>query len=56
VLVERHGLRECYAFSTDYPHIEGGRHPIESFATMTERVGPAYTQEFFVANGQLLFP
>jgi len=56
MLIERHGLRESYVFSTDYPHIEGGRHPVPSFQEMTERVGPTYTKEFFVTNGGLLFP
>ena len=27
-----------YMFSTDYPHIEGGRHPVASFREMAERV------------------
>ena len=56
VLVERYGIRESYVFNTDYPHIEGGRHPVESFLEMTERVGPDYTEAFFVDNGKLLFP
>lgn len=55
-LIERHGLRECYVFNTDYPHIEGGRHPVESFLEMTERVGGDYSRQFFVENGRLLFP
>jgi predicted TIM-barrel fold metal-dependent hydrolase len=54
LLVERYGLRECYTFSTDYPHIEGGRHPVASFRTMAERVDAAYVEEFFVTNGELL--
>src|SRR5437660_729351 len=56
ILVERHGIRESYVFSTDYPHIEGGRHPVQSFQDMTVRVGPTYPREFFVDNGALLFP
>src|SRR5205823_10067535 len=55
-LVERYGIRESYVFSTDYPHIEGGKHPVQSFQEMTARVGPAYTRQFFVTNGELLFP
>jgi len=54
LLIERYGLRECYVFSTDYPHIEGGRHPVSSFAEMAERVGAEYVEQFFVTNGQLL--
>jgi hypothetical protein len=56
VLIERYGLRESYVFSTDYPHVEGGRHPVQSFATMTARVDASYTRQFFVDNGRLLFP
>lgn len=54
VLVDRYGLRECYVFSTDYPHIEGGRHPVESFYDMAARVSPDYVEQFFVRNGELL--
>ena len=56
MLVERHGLGESYVFSTDYPHVEGGRDPVQRFGEMTARVSPRYTREFFVENGRLLFP
>lgn len=56
VFVERSGLRESYVFSTDYPHIEGGRSPVQIFEEMTARVSPTYTREFFVENGAPLFP
>ena len=45
VLVERYGIAESLVFSTDYPHIEGGRTPIDAFAAMTSRVSPSYTRE-----------
>ena len=56
VLVDRYGIAESLVFSTDYPHIEGGRTPVEAFAAMTARVSPTYTREFFVENGTPLFP
>lgn len=56
VLIERHGLAESYVFNTDYPHVEGGRHPVQSFQEMTDRISPEYTRKFFVENGTLLFP
>ena len=56
VLIERYGVAESYVFSTDYPHVEGGRHPVERFGEMTARLGADYTRAFFVENGQLLFP
>jgi predicted TIM-barrel fold metal-dependent hydrolase len=54
-LVEHYGLEEVYVFNTDYPHVEGGRHPLESFVEMTERLGSSYTRDFFVTNARLLF-
>jgi predicted TIM-barrel fold metal-dependent hydrolase len=54
VLVDRYGLHECYVFSTDYPHIEGGRHPVSSFYDMAARVSPDFPEQFFVRNGELL--
>jgi len=56
VFIDRYGLRESYVFNTDYPHVEGGRDPVQAFYKMTERVGPSYTREFFVENGRPLFP
>jgi predicted TIM-barrel fold metal-dependent hydrolase len=56
VLVERHGLRECYVFNTDYPHVEGGRDPFGVFLDMTARVSPSYASDFFIENPRLLFP
>ena len=55
-LIERHGLPESYVFNTDYPHVEGGRHPVDSFLEMTARVGAGYPRAFFVDNPRLLFP
>jgi predicted TIM-barrel fold metal-dependent hydrolase len=56
VLVERYGIRESYVFSTDYPHVEGGRHPVQSFEDMMTRIDPSYGRAFFVENATLLFP
>ncbi|HEX2851235.1 MAG TPA: zinc ABC transporter substrate-binding protein, partial [Acidimicrobiales bacterium] len=36
--VDRYGLRECYVFSSDYPHVEGGRNPVPVFAAAADRV------------------
>jgi predicted TIM-barrel fold metal-dependent hydrolase len=56
VLVERYGIPESFVFSTDYPHVEGGRNPVDVFAAMTEHVGDTYARDFFVDNGAPLFP
>jgi uncharacterized protein len=56
LFVERYGLHESYVFSTDYPHVEGGRHPVQTFEEMSARVDPGFGRAFFVENGALLFP
>jgi len=55
-LVERYGLAESYVFSTDYPHVEGGRSPVQAFEAMAARVGGSYAEQFFVDNGRLVLP
>jgi predicted TIM-barrel fold metal-dependent hydrolase len=55
-LIERYGLREAYVFSTDYPHVEGGRSPVQAFEAMAARIGDGYAAEFFVGNGAVLLP
>ncbi len=56
LMVERHGLKEVYCFSTDYPHVEGSRDPIGRFRKTIDRLGPDYEEAFFCENGSLLFP
>ena len=55
-MVERHGLKEVYCFSTDYPHVEGSRDPIGKFRKTIDRLGAEYEDAFFCENGSLLFP
>lgn len=55
-MVERHGLKEVYCFSTDYPHVEGSRDPIGKFRKTIDRLGADYEEAFFCENGNLLFP
>ncbi|MDQ1396968.1 MAG: hypothetical protein QOG64_2227 [Acidimicrobiaceae bacterium] len=49
-------LRDCYCYSTDYPHVEGGK---QSKALMQEKLAPLgddVVERFFVKNAQLLLP
>lgn len=55
-MIDRYGLEEVYAFSTDFPHPEGGRDPIERMGTNVGRLGEEALERFFVANGELLLP
>jgi uncharacterized protein len=53
-LIDRHGLPEIYAFSSDYPHAEGGDHPVEAFLTALEGASPEIVADFYTVNGALL--
>jgi predicted TIM-barrel fold metal-dependent hydrolase len=54
--VDRFGLEEVYVFSTDYPHVEGGKDPIGKFMKTVGPLGEKMVEEFFVHNADLLFP
>lgn len=54
-MMERGGLQEVYAFSTDYPHIEGGVDPMHSFHASVAPLGDGAVERFFVTNASDLF-
>ena len=55
-IVERHGMKDVFCFSTDYGHLEGSRDPVTKFRRYTDRIGPGYDKAFFVDNPSLMFP
>jgi predicted TIM-barrel fold metal-dependent hydrolase len=52
--IERYGMPDVYAFSTDFPHPEGGTDPIGRMAADIEPLGPEAVEAFFVGNAELL--
>jgi predicted TIM-barrel fold metal-dependent hydrolase len=52
--IQRYGMEEIYCFSSDYPHIEGGRNPVETFYNSVKDLGPDMVEKFFVSNGARL--
>jgi len=54
--IERYGMPEVYAFSTDFPHPEGGTDPIGHMGADIEPRGAAAVEAFFVSNAELLLP
>lgn len=54
--IDRYGLEDVYAFSTDFPHEEGGRDPIGRMGGNVSRLGDKMLDRFFVTNGELLLP
>jgi len=54
--IDRYGLADCYCFSSDFPHPEGGRAPIGEFADKIGHLGDDFAERFFVSNGHWLLP
>lgn len=55
-LVERFGFDECYCYSSDFPHPEGGRSPIQDFEKHIERLGQRNAEKFYVTNAEWVMP
>ncbi|MER6176157.1 amidohydrolase family protein [Streptosporangium sp. NPDC001681] len=49
-------LRSSYCFSTDYPHIEGGKDVKRKFIDLLAPLGEEVIQDVFVKNCELLLP
>jgi predicted TIM-barrel fold metal-dependent hydrolase len=56
VYLDRYDLADVLCFSTDYPHVEGGRDPLGRFGALLQRRGPDVVEKFFVTNGSFLLP
>ena len=56
VYLDRYEIADVLCFSTDYPHVEGGRDPLGRFSASLEHHGPEVIEKFFVRNGQFLLP
>ncbi len=55
-LVERFGFEECYCYSSDFPHPEGGRTPIQDFEKHIQRLGQRNAEKFYVTNSEWVMP
>jgi uncharacterized protein len=51
-----HSHEDLYLFSSDYPHIEGGRDPIGRFERALEHSDGAAKDKFYSGNFRRLFP
>ncbi|MDG2004771.1 MAG: amidohydrolase family protein [Novosphingobium sp.] len=49
-------LADCYCYSTDYPHIEGGAHINTKMHDMLAPLGDELLEKYFVTNGEWLLP
>ncbi len=46
---------DLYLFSSDYPHFEGGRHPLGRFGKTLEGIGPDSLDRFYSGNFDRVF-
>jgi len=49
-------MQDLYLFSSDYPHIEGGRNPIGRFESALEGRSEAVKDKFYAENFLRIFP
>jgi len=49
-------LVDVLVYSSDYPHVEGGKEAKRRFYEKVAPFGPATIEKFFVTNGELLVP
>jgi predicted TIM-barrel fold metal-dependent hydrolase len=49
-------LADCYCYSTDYPHVEGGAHINRKMYEALEPLGEDILRKYFVENGEWLMP
>lgn len=54
--IDRYGYEDCYCYSSDFPHPEGGTRPIPEFMSNIERLGHTLAEKFFVTNAEWLLP
>jgi predicted TIM-barrel fold metal-dependent hydrolase len=47
---------DLYLFSTDYPHVEGGRNPIGRFESTLGERSEAVRDKFYAENFLRIFP
>jgi predicted TIM-barrel fold metal-dependent hydrolase len=55
-LVERYGFEDCYCYSSDFPHPEGGTDPMSDFAKHIERLGQTNAEKFYISNASWVMP
>jgi predicted TIM-barrel fold metal-dependent hydrolase len=55
-IIANFGLRECYCYSSDFPHPEGGTQPIKEFSDWIQPLGQSQAENFFVLNAQWVLP
>jgi len=54
--LERYDCADILCFSTDYPHVEGGKNSFRDTYEKVKGLGPEVVEKFYVKNAEFLFP
>ncbi len=54
--IDQYGLEDVYAFSTDFPHPEGGTRPLPEMFDRIRPLGDEIIEKVFVTNAELIIP
>jgi len=54
--IDHYGLPECYCYSSDFPHPEGGTRPMQEFEERIGRLGQKTAESFFIHNAEWVLP
>jgi len=54
--IDRYGLEDVFCYSSDFPHHEGGKDPMNSFVDSLAGKSQAVLRKIFVDNGKGLLP
>lgn len=52
----QYGLADVMCFSTDYPHVEGGKDALRKLYANLAPLGSEVVEKFFVTNGEFVMP
>lgn len=55
-MLERYDVADILAFSSDYPHVEGGKDTLKVLYDKVAPFGEDVVEKFFVTNGEWLLP
>jgi predicted TIM-barrel fold metal-dependent hydrolase len=54
--IQRYGFEDVFCFATDFPHHEGGKDTLNTFARSTAGLSAPILRKFFVENGKWIIP
>jgi predicted TIM-barrel fold metal-dependent hydrolase len=54
--IKQYGFEDVFCYSSDFPHVEGGKQPILDGYNFVAPLGEAQVKKFFIDNGKWLLP